>query len=423
MEASGFHIVSLIAGGMGYGVWVTDRASPTSRALALFLVGMGAVILASVNVPLTGPLPSWARLLGALDALAFIAGTEWGIRVGQTVASPQLVGAGRRLIRLAQALVIGYAAFVAAYPDLRAGGLSGSLDLNSQTLPDAGFYLLAAPWLGAILLVMVAGFRVLRERPDKAEAARIVSMLAVMPLFALALALPAELAPLAIAAGEIVFLVGALRYHTMQGARGQFMAQFLAPQVAELVRKRGLRNAMARQRQVVTAIAVDIRGFTAYAQSNPPETVLRLLRDFYAALGAAASEYGGTIKDLAGDGAMILVGAPVEFPDQAARALGLGRALQAKARAVVRRYSSRMGLGVGIATGDVAVGIVGQGARYEYVAVGPAVNLAARLCDEAKDGEVRVDGETLEAAGEPLPERSELRPLKGVGREVRTYVL
>lgn len=423
MEASGFHIVSLIAGGMGYGVWVTDRASPTSRALGLFLLGMAGVILASISVPVTGPLPEWARLLGALDALAFIAGTEWGIRVGQTVASARLVGPGRRLIRLAQALVIAYAMLVAVHPELRARGLSGSLDLAAADLPDSGFYLVAAPWLGAIVLVMIAGFRVLRERPDKAEAARIVSMLAVMPLFALALALPAELSPLAIAAGEIVFLVGALRYHTMQGARGQFMAQFLAPQVAELVRKRGLRNAMARQRQVVTAIAVDIRGFTAYAQSNPPETVLRLLRDFYAALGAAATEYGGTIKDLAGDGAMILVGAPVKFPDQAARALGLGRALQVKARDVVQRYSRRMGLGVGIATGDVAVGIVGQGARYEYVAVGPAVNLAARLCDEARDGEVRVDAETLEAAGEPLPERSELRPLKGVGREVPTYVL
>jgi class 3 adenylate cyclase len=51
------------------------------------------------------------------------------------------------------------------------------------------------------------------------------------------------------------------------------------------------------------------------------------------------------------------------------------------------------------------------------------VNLASRLCDEARDGEIRVDAETLEAAGEPIPEKSELRPLKGVGRNVPTYVL
>jgi adenylate cyclase len=230
-------------------------------------------------------------------------------------------------------------------------------------------------------------------------------------------------APLSLALGEVVFIVGALRYHNVQGARGMFMAQFLAPQVAELVRQRGLRNAMARQRQVVTVVCCDIRGFTAHAQSRPPEKVMLLLRDFYAAVGAAAAEYGGTIKDLAGDGALILLGAPVPFPDQAARAVGLARSLQARARAVVRKHSPRLGLGVGVATGEVAVGIVGQGARYEYVAVGPAVNLAARLCDEARDGEIRADAETLHAAGEALPERSELRPLKGVGREVPTYVI
>ena len=140
-------------------------------------------------------------------------------------------------------------------------------------------------------------------------------------------------------------------------------------------------------------------------------------------MSGRSSLLAGTIKDLAGDGALILLGAPVPFPDQAARALGLARGLQARARATVRGYSKRLGLGVGVATGEVAVGIVGQGARYEYVAVGPTVNLAARLCDEAADGEIRADADTLTAAGEALPARSELRPLKGVGREVETYVV
>lgn len=420
---SGFQIVALIGCGMGVAVWITDRDSPTSRALGLFLTAMGLVIFVSGHVPQSGPLPEWTRLMGGLDALAFIAGTEWGIRVGETVASNRLVGPGRRMIRTAQALIVAYALLVAWRPEWRARELDGALDLSLATEPGHAFWLLAAPWLAAILLVSIAGWRVLRERPDKAEGARIGSMLAVMPLFALALALPGEYSPYAIALGEIVFLFGALRYHNVQGARGQFMAQFLSPQVADLVRRRGLKNAMARQRQVVTVICCDIRGFTAYAQGHSPDKVMRLLRDFYAALGGAAAAYGGTIKDLAGDGALILVGAPVPFPDQAARALALARQVQDKARRQVQKYSEKMGLGVGVATGDVAVGIVGQGARYEYVAVGPPVNLASRLCDEARDGEIRVDAATLEAAGEPLPAKSELRPLKGVGREVPTYVL
>lgn len=423
MDLGGFQIVALIGCGMGGAVWLTDRNTPTSRALGLFLAGMGVVILASAYVPEYGPLPAWSRLLGVLDAVAFIAGTEWGIRVGQTVASARLVGPGRLLIRTAQAIIVVYAVLVALWPQLRARDLSGAVDADWSTVPELGFYLVATPWAVAIGLVAFAGYRVLREGPDKAEAARILSMLAVMPLFALALALPRSVAPVAIALGEIIFLVGALRYHNVQGARGLFMAQFLSPQVADLVRKRGLKNAMTRQRQTVTVVCCDIRGFTGYAQAHTPEKVMRLLRDFYTAIGAAAAESGGTIKDLAGDGALILLGAPVAFPDQAARALTLARSLQERARRVVTRYSPKMGLGVGVATGEVAVGIVGQGARYEYVAVGPAVNLASRLCDEARDGEIRVDAETLDAAGEALPEKSELRPLKGVGKEVPTYVL
>lgn len=423
MDVGAFHIVALIACGMGGAVWITDRESPTSRALGLFLAGMGGAILASTFVPATGPLPAWTRLLGSIDALAFVAGTEWGIRVGQTVASARLIGPGRRMLRTAQLVVIGYAILVAFYPELRARDVSGALDGNWSTIPPLGFLLVAIPWIVASALVGIAGLLVLRERPDRAEAARILSMMTVGPLFATALALPPDLAPVVIALGEIIFLVGALRYHNVQGARALFMAQFLAPQVAELVRQRGLRNAMARQRQVVTVVCVDIRGFTAYAQANPPEKVMRLLRDFYASLGAAAGEFGGTIKDLAGDGALILLGAPVTFDDHAARALGLARSLQGKTRDAVRRYSGKLGLGVGVASGQVAVGIVGQGARYEYVAVGPAVNLASRLCDEARDGEIRVDAETLNQAGEALPGKSELKTLKGVGTEVPTYVL
>jgi adenylate cyclase len=423
MATGGFEVVALISCGMGVAVWATDRDSGTSRALGLFLAGMGLVILASAYVPQTGPLPEWVRLLGVFDAIPFIAGTEWGIRVGETVATARIVGPGRRIMRTAQAIIIVYAVMIVFFPELRARDLSGALDTDLSTRPELGFYLLALPWVVAIGLVAFAGFRVLREGPDKAEAARIASMLAVMPLFALALAVPRDAAPIIIAIGEVVFLTGALRYHNVQGARGLFMAQFLAPQVAELVRKRGLKNAMARQRQLVTVVCCDIRGFTSHAQAHSPEKVMRLLREFYAAIGAAAGETGGTIKDLAGDGALILLGAPVAFPDQSARALRLARLLQDRARRAVKRHSQKLGLGVGVATGEVAVGIVGQGARYEYVAVGPAVNLASRLCDEARDGEIRVDAATLEAAGEALPERSELRPLKGVGREVPTYVL
>ncbi len=425
METSGYHIVALIACGMGGSVWVTDRGNPTSAALALFLMLTGVAIFA--NATATGyydvrPLPLWLRGLGFMDTLVFIAGTEWGIRVGRTVALRD--GERRRgviLMRIAQASSLVYAGLSAAYPELRERELVNALDLSGWPAP--GFYLFAGPAVLAGLLVFLAGFRLLRANPDRAEAVRVIAILVAMPLLTSAIVLPADIAPIGFALGEIVLLVGLMRYHVIQGARGQFMARFLSPQVAQLVREGGLKNTMKRQRLTVTVVVVDIRGFTAHALEHTPEKVLRLLRDFYGSVGAAAEQYGGTIKDLAGDGALILLGAPVPFDDAAARAVGMARVLQAETRKVVQRHSRKLGLGVGVATGRVAVGIAGQGARYEYVAVGPPVNLASRLCDEAADGEIRVDADTLTAAGEALPQRGELRAIKGVGEQVPTYTL
>ena len=272
-------------------------------------------------------------------------------------------------------------------------------------------------------LIYVAAIRMLRRGPDKAEAGRIISMLVVMPMLGLAFIVPVDWAPVTVALAEVVFILGALRYFVIQGARAQFMARFMAPQVAEMVRTRGLRHAMRRHRVQVTIVSVDIRGFTSYAHGVPPEAVLRLLRDFYASVGMASERYGGTIKDLAGDGVLIVLGAPVAMPDHAERALQLARRLQTHTRPVIRRYSSSLGLGVGVATGEVAVGIVGQRARFEYVAVGPAVNLASRLCDRARDGEVRVDARTLELAGEKATGRVLRRYVKGLREPVSTYVL
>lgn len=425
METSAYHIVALIACGMGGGVWMTDRGNPSSAALALFLVLIGLSVFANDvadSVHAAPPLPLWVRSLGFLDTMVFIAGTEWGIRVGRTVHHRE--GERRRgvvLIRVAQVLVLVYAVLSALYPELRQRELVNALDLKGW--PSGGFYLFAVPAVLAGLLVLVAGWRLLRAQPDKAEAVRVIALLVAMPLLTSSIVLPDAVAPIALALGEIVFLVGLMRYYVIQGARGQFMERFLAPQVAQMVRDGGLKNAMKRQRMKVTVVSVDIRGFTAHAIDNSPEKVLRLLREFYGSVGEAAAEFGGTIKDLAGDGALVLLGAPVPFEDSAQRALGMARRLQVETRAVVQRHSRKLGLGVGVATGKVAVGIAGQGARYEYVAVGPPVNLASRLCDEARDGEVRVDAETLAAAGLPLPDKSELRAIKGVGKEVPTYIL
>jgi class 3 adenylate cyclase len=139
---------------------------------------------------------------------------------------------------------------------------------------------------------------------------------------------------------------------------------------------------------------------------------------------------GGTIKDQAGDGVLVLVGAPIRYEDHARRALHLASLIRDAGLELSARWNQgglHLGVGVGVASGFVTVGVIGEGSRLEYVAVGPAVNLAARLCSEAAHGDVRVDARTAAlAAASPIPVA--LVPaapltLKGLGDPVPNFLL
>jgi class 3 adenylate cyclase len=206
------------------------------------------------------------------------------------------------------------------------------------------------------------------------------------------------------------------------------MSKFLAPQVAEMVGRRGLKSATDEQTLELSVVCCDLRGFTAFTAATSSKKVIAILREYYDAVGAAAAECGGTIKDQAGDGVLILVGAPLPYPDHAQRALRLARQIRERGMQITARWSDQdlhLGVGVGVASGYVTVGVIGAASRLEYTAVGPAVNLASRLCSEAVHGEVLADGHTIELlSGDALPHQ--LRPgqvlqLKGFQQPVQSY--
>ena len=176
----------------------------------------------------------------------------------------------------------------------------------------------------------------------------------------------------------------------------------------------------------LTVVACDLRGFTAYADAVPSQAVIDLLGDYYAAVGAAVAEVDGTIKDYAGDGVLVLVGAPLAQPDHAARGMRLAARIHEVTRPVLERWATRahpLGIGVGVASGTVTVGAIGSSARTEYTAVGTPVNLAARLCSAAGHGETLVDVATAEATGTGGPTKAlEVKGLAGqtLARSVRS---
>ena len=171
------------------------------------------------------------------------------------------------------------------------------------------------------------------------------------------------------------------------------LKQFLAPQVAELVEKSD-QGFLDEQRRDVVAIFGDLRGFTAFSARAEPDVVIAVLQEYYKTIGAVTARHGGTLVRFAGDGAMILVNAPVAFEDPAQRGIQLAIDLQASVQSLASYWKARgcaIGFGVGIAMGPATVGTLGWHGRLDYTAVGNAVNLASRLCDLAADAQILVD--------------------------------
>jgi ABC-type transport system substrate-binding protein/class 3 adenylate cyclase len=153
------------------------------------------------------------------------------------------------------------------------------------------------------------------------------------------------------------------------------------------------------ERRVVTALFADLVGSTALGERLDPEDLKLVVSDAVARMVLAVEAFGGTVKDLAGDGVLALFGAPVAHEDDPERAIRAGLRIVSEIRGFARDVERSWGIEgfgvrVGIDTGPVVVGAVGAGGRVEYAALGDAVNTAARLQSFAEPGTVLVGEET-----------------------------
>ena len=172
------------------------------------------------------------------------------------------------------------------------------------------------------------------------------------------------------------------------------LERFLAPQVAQLIASDdGHEALLASHRREVTVVFCDLRGFTSFTETTEPEEAMNVLRDYHAALGELIFRYEGTLDRYAGDGVMILFNAPIQFADHTARAVKMAVEMRDAIGQLTERWRNRghsLGFGVGIAQGYATLGQIGFEHRLEYAAIGSVTNLASRLCDEAKAGQVVV---------------------------------
>lgn len=205
------------------------------------------------------------------------------------------------------------------------------------------------------------------------------------------------------------------------------LKQFLAPQVAELVVSEGKDALLATHRRYVACLFCDLRGFTALSEEIEPEEVIALLEDYHASLGDHVERHGGTIGFLAGDGAMVFFNDPVPCDqpvlDAVRLALDLRRAFEAIREPWARRGHA-VGLGIGIASGYATLGLVGFKGHSEYTAIGNVVNVAARLCDRAADGQVLLGRRAYDdVAAQVQAESVGSFELKGVRKSIEVFDL
>lgn len=428
MDTTAYTVTALLAGGMGAGFLVSDWRQTNNRLFFGVLVSLALSFELNARLqtyPSVDALPAWMRLTSIPIALTLIFGCEWVLRIRQTIPAADLnTRFGDTTLRVGQWAALAFGAMSLWLWRERSEWIMFELG-QPGALRDPAIIILSVPLIGSILCLLQPILLTLNRKPDWPEKVRLLSFAASLPFFGLGFLLPPEIAVYGLATGLVILLVGAVEYSLVQGQRGQFMARFLAPQVADLVNRQGLQQTIRDQSLEISAVYCDIRGFTAYAERRDPAEVIGLLRDYYDAIGRAAEEVGGTIKDYAGDGVLILIGAPLACTDYAARAVRLAQMLQERAGAVVARQhkdGQPLGLGIGVATGQCAVGLAG-GSRLEYVAVGSTVNLSARLCQVAARGQVLIDERTRALLDRSQPCTRSDAELKGFSGRVEHYAL
>jgi GAF domain-containing protein len=203
------------------------------------------------------------------------------------------------------------------------------------------------------------------------------------------------------------------------------LRRFLPPQVADLIVASGTEKQLESHRREITALFCDLRGFTGFSESSDPEDVMALLRDYHAAIGQIIIKYGGTLERFAGDGVMVIFNDPVPVENPALQAVLMALDMRTAIGAMIEKWRTLghdLGFGIGIAHGFATLGTIGFEGRFDYAAIGTVSNVASRLCDEAKPGQILISPRVRLAVNEavtvePVGEFT----LKGIRRPMMTY--
>ena len=203
------------------------------------------------------------------------------------------------------------------------------------------------------------------------------------------------------------------------------LKRFFSPHLAELIVSGATEDPLKTHRREITVVFLDLRGFTAFAETAEPEEVMGVLREYHPEVGRLILKYEGTLEHFAGDGIMIFLNDPIEIPNPEQRAIQMAVDMRDQVAQLQTKWLKRgheLGFGVGIASGYATIGIIGFEGRSDYAAIGTVCNLAARLCSEARAGQILIPQRLFSTVEDIVEaERVGELTLKGFHRPVITY--
>jgi class 3 adenylate cyclase len=200
------------------------------------------------------------------------------------------------------------------------------------------------------------------------------------------------------------------------------LRRFLAPQLAQAIVSAGDDKMLENHRREVVAVFCDLRGFTSFSETAEPEDIMAVLGEYHGAVGPLIRKYEGTLDRFTGDGMMVFFNDPLPCPDAPERAARLAIEMRDAVAALAPSWKRRghvLGVGIGMAQGYATLGRIGFEDRFDYTAIGAVINLAARLCADAGDGQILTSGRLAVSVGDTV-EVDELgdRALRGMSRPI-----
>ena len=203
------------------------------------------------------------------------------------------------------------------------------------------------------------------------------------------------------------------------------LKRFFSPQLAELILSGGTQDPLSSHRREITVVFIDLRGFTAFAETAEPEEVMNVLRDYHARMGEIILAHEGTLERFTGDGMMVFFNDPVPVPDAAQRAVRMALDMRVQLIDLSQRWRERgfdLDFGAGVAQGYATIGAIGFEGRIDYGAIGTVTNLAARLCGDAAPGQILMSRRVLTSVQDLVEfEDAGERELKGFLKPVATF--